>query len=55
MEVDTVVVNENERRKVDARAVMTATDSQMGHDPVGAMMAKFSQVGSGPLAEPSCA
>ena len=36
MEVDTVVVNENERRKVDARAVMTATDSQMGHDPVGA-------------------
>ena len=41
MEVDTVVVNENERRKVDAALRMTATDSQMGHDPVGAMMAKY--------------
>ena len=41
MEVNPVIVNESERRKVDARAVMTPTDSQMGHDPVGAMMAKY--------------
>ena len=41
MEVNTVVVDETERRKVDARVVMTATDSQMGYDPVGAMMAKY--------------
>ena len=36
-----MVVNETERRKIDATAVMTATDSQMGYDPVGAMMAKY--------------
>ena len=55
MEVDTVVVNENERRKVDARAVMTATDSQMGHDPVGAMMAKYDKDKNGTFDVHECA
>ena len=43
MEVDTIVINA--RRKVDALAVMAATDSQMtvqtSDDPVGALMAKY--------------
>ena len=55
MEVNPVIVNETERRKVDARAVMTATDSQMGHDPVGAMMAKYDKDHNGTFDVHECA
>ena len=50
-----MVVDETERRKVDARVVMTATDSQMGHDPVGAMMAKYDKDQNGTFDVHECA
>ena len=57
MEVDTVVVNA--RRKVDALAVMAATDSQMtaqtSDDPVGALMAKYDKDKNGTFDVHECA
>ena len=50
-----MVVDETERRKVDATAVMTATDSQMGYDPVGAMMAKYDKDKNGTFDVHECA
>ena len=57
MEVDTVVVNA--RRKVDALAVMAATDLQMtaqtSDDPVGALMAKYDKDKNGTFDVHECA
>ena len=57
MEVDTIVINA--RRKVDALAVMAATDSQMtalaSDDPVGALMAKYDKDKNGTFDVHECA
>jgi hypothetical protein len=57
MEVDTVIVNA--RRKVDALAVMAATDSQMtaqtSDDPVGALMARYDKDKNGTFDVHECA
>ena len=57
MEVDTIVINA--RRKVDALAVMAATDSQMtaqtSDDPVGALMARYDKDKNGTFDVHECA
>ena len=54
MEVDTIVINA--RRKVDALAVMAATDSQLtSDDPVGALMAKYDKDKNGTFDVHECA